>query len=82
MHFLMINHGPALRDKALKWWKKRTNLPMPNSVEEAVRMIDSFPVPTHIRVWANAHPFPQVMDECFMDEFETAIAPQDDEIPF
>jgi DNA repair protein RadD len=82
MHFLLINHSPHLRDKAEKWWKKRTNLPMPNSAEEAVKMIPDFPVPTHVRVWANAHPFPQVMDECFMDEFEAPISPQDDDIPF
>lgn len=82
MHFLLIHHGPAKREQAQKWWAKRTNLPMPLTCEAVVEMIPSFPVPTHVRVWANAHPFPQVKDECFMDEFETTISPQDDDIPF
>lgn len=82
MHFLLLDHSPMLREKAEKWWKKRTNIPMPKTAAQALEIMHNFPVPTHIRVWANAHPFPQLLDECFMDEFEVASVPQDDEIPF
>lgn len=78
--FLLLQHSPALRAKAEKWWKKRTKLAMPATAEECVALIPDFDVPTHIKVWTNT-PYPKVLEECFFGEFATPV-PTGTDIPF
>lgn len=81
MTFLMPEHNEFFRRKAEAWWRRRTNLVMPRTSAELLKMIPDFDIPTHVRVWTNAD-FPTVMDECFMGEFANNIPINDDDVPF
>ena len=37
----------------------------PETVDAALEVINHLAVPTHIRVWVNNKPYPQIMDFCF-----------------
>jgi DNA repair protein RadD len=79
--YLLIEHGPYFRQRAESWWKRRSRIPLPNTSAEAVELVPTFEIPTHIRVWTNTA-FPKVMDECFMGEFANNLPINDDDIPF
>lgn len=68
------------RRKAQAWWEKRTTKSMPETTEGAINMFDELDVPTHIKVWTNKLPYPQVLTETFIGAFEKKIV--GDEIPF
>ena len=59
-------------NKAKHWWKMacqdKTN-PLPLSVDEALEKTMLIRPATHIRVWTNKKPYPEVMDCCYDGSF-------------
>lgn len=58
-------HESNVKHKGRHWWNDRTDLPLPDTPEEAVHMADELLTPTHIRVWVNKK-YPEVM-ACLFD---------------
>lgn len=59
-----FEHTGFARTKAEKWWKARTDLPVPNTVEEALAVVNSVEVATSIRVWTNKK-YPEILAYCY-----------------
>lgn len=51
--------------KAVKWWNERAGTPLPTSTKEMIERIKEAKMPTQIRVWTNAKPYPEIMAYCF-----------------
>jgi DNA repair protein RadD len=68
------------RRKSEAWWAKRINAPMPATTVECLMMSDQLEVPTHIRVWVNKMPYPQIMAETFIGAWEQKTSGT--EVPF
>lgn len=62
--YLCPEHGGFATRSSKQWWKKRSEYELPETVDGVLREIDRLPVTTHVRVWINKLPYPQVMDEC------------------
>lgn len=78
--FVLPEHIGFGRRKASQWWSKRTEIELPETTEEAIALFDKLDVPTHIRVWLNKTPYPEILMETFDGAFEKKII--GDEIPF
>jgi DNA repair protein RadD len=78
--FVMPEHQGFGRRKAQAWWERRTNIPLPGTTEEAMAVFDRLDVPTHIKVWINKTPYPQILTETFIGAFEQKII--GNEVPF
>lgn len=53
-------HESNVRFRGRKWWEDRTNLPLPDTVEEAVELSDELAVPHTVRVEINKK-YPEVL---------------------
>lgn len=52
--------------RAREWWAQRSNTPFPSSTAEAIqRVARDTKTPTHIRVWTNKKPYPEIMSYCY-----------------
>jgi hypothetical protein len=62
------NSNAYAQRRARAWWKTRmhnANSPIPTTVNEALGRIEETNAPTHIRVWVNKTPYPEIMALCF-----------------
>lgn len=49
--WVCLEHSGYAKNKAVQWWRSRTTeLPVPNSVTEALEMVDDLPIPLEISV--------------------------------
>lgn len=62
--YVCIQHTDWAGRKAAKWWRERTDIPLPATTAEALELIDRVKAPTHLRVWVNKQ-YPQIMDYCY-----------------
>jgi DNA repair protein RadD len=62
--FVCPEHTNAGAGRALRWWRARTQNPMPRNTAEALELVDRLPHATHIRVWINKQ-YPEIMAHCF-----------------
>jgi DNA repair protein RadD len=63
--YVCLEHVNFAGKKARDWWRKRTNLPVPDSVAMALTQTDKVAQPTHLRVWVNKAGYPEIMDVDF-----------------
>jgi DNA repair protein RadD len=61
------HHGNPIRSKAVDWWRRRIDVPPPDSIEEAIIHVDKLREPRKILVWVNAK-YPRVMNYDFGQE--------------
>jgi DNA repair protein RadD len=63
------NSNAFAQRHARKWWKTRmrysTNSIIPTTVDDALALLEEINHPTHIRVWVNKTPYPEIMALCF-----------------
>lgn len=78
--FILPEHQGGARRKAENWWKERTNIPLPATARQAADYFENLLVPTHLKVWINKHPYPEVMLASFTGGFEAHVS--GDEVPF
>lgn len=51
--------------KAIAWWRGlSTDVPVPQSVDDALNVVTQLKTPTQIRVWTNRQ-FPEILAKCF-----------------
>lgn len=62
--YVCVQHKDFAGKKAARWWKDRTDVPMPETTDEAIAMMDKLAKPTHIRVWTNKK-YPELMAFCY-----------------
>jgi DNA repair protein RadD len=62
--WVCLEHAGGIRYKAQTWWRQRTPIPVPQTVDEAVPYLAQLRVPHKIRVWVNKK-YPQVMSHVF-----------------
>lgn len=67
--FVLVEYSGGPRGMAQRWWKARTpridGMPLPDTVDEALSVVDQLPAATHLRVWVNKKPYPEIIAHCF-----------------
>lgn len=62
--FIALEHPNAwVRSKAVKWWKERSDVPVPSTTHEALSVLSTLKVATHLEVWSNKK-YPEIMRHC------------------
>lgn len=72
--FVCLMHGDWAGRKAYKWWKNRTNLPLPATIDDALEIVSTLKTPTHIRVHTNRK-YPEIMKSCYDGSAFGTMAP-------
>lgn len=69
--YVCLEHSGYASRKARQWWMDRSTspiyeggVPIPQTTNEALQVIDRLRAPTHIRVWTNKK-YPEIMGYCF-----------------
>lgn len=71
--FVCLDHEhPYAAHKARRWWRERTNNPVPERTTEpfklathhALEQAETLRAPTHLRVWVNKK-YPEIMSVCY-----------------
>jgi DNA repair protein RadD len=62
--YVCLEHINFAGKKARDWWRKRSVLGPPETVDLGLQYADRLQTPSHIRVWVNK-PYPEVMDADF-----------------
>jgi DNA repair protein RadD len=70
--FIGFEHPDSFSQRrARQWWRERVPgpeqqwLPIPTTTADALALLEHLKIPTHLRVWTNKKPYPQVMAACF-----------------
>jgi DNA repair protein RadD len=58
--FVVAWHPDSISARGRGWWKKRTDLPLPDSAEKANELVSQLKIPKTIRVWSNKK-YPEVL---------------------
>ena len=62
--YVCLEHTNFAGKKARDWWRKRSTMGPPETVDIGLQYADRLRAPTHIRVWANKT-YPEIMDADF-----------------
>lgn len=62
--YVCIEHNNFAGRKARRWWRARTDAPMPATTAQGVEVAHILKEPTHIKVWINKT-HPEIMAYCF-----------------
>lgn len=62
--YVCLMHGDWAGRKAYTWWKNRTSLPLPANIDDALEIVSTLKVPTHIKVHTNRK-YPEIMKSCY-----------------
>lgn len=65
--WVCLQHPGSIRFKAQKWWHERTDLDVPETVDDALPHVDTLRVPNQIRVWVNTK-HPEILASLFEKE--------------
>jgi DNA repair protein RadD len=65
--YVCLQHDSNIRNRAQQWWRERAGpgIPMPSTVSDALVYCNYLRTPTHIRVWVNKKPYPEVLAYCW-----------------
>jgi len=63
--YVCFEHADWAGRKAKKWWTERAGTEFPASTSDAINRIREASMPTHLRVWSNRKPYPEIMAFCF-----------------
>lgn len=75
------HEGYASR-KARVWWRERSADPVPETAAQMLQQATELKTPTHLRVWTNKKPYPEIMAYCYDGTaFGTQEAKDSDEGP-
>lgn len=59
--FVCFEHTGYAKQKAIKWWRKRTNTPVPDTVQVALTAVNQIAVPSRIKVHVNTK-YPEILE--------------------
>lgn len=63
--YICPEHADWAGRKFAKWWRERAGTDQPTTTAEAINRIREANMPSHIRVWTNRKPYPEIMAHCF-----------------
>lgn len=64
--WVCLEHRTGIEHKAQAWWRKRSDVPPPSTIEEALTYASQLKVPNQIRVWVNRK-YPEILAHLFDD---------------
>lgn len=67
--WVCLEHPLPVKNLAHRWWRQRTDMPVPETVEEALSLVDKLATPVSIRVWVNRK-YPEILSAEFNKEPE------------
>lgn len=77
--YICVEHPHPAGSMAKRWWKARTDNPMPSTTAKALEEVAELPAATHLRVWINKpSKYPQIMAACFDGTAFNSQAPTED----
>lgn len=80
--FVCIEHEGFASRKARQWWRERNTSAVPTTTAQVLEQVESAKTPTHLRVWINKKPYPEIMGYCYDGTaFGAQIASDSDEGP-
>lgn len=83
--YVCLEHSGYASRKARLWWRERLRSPeltCPDTTAAALEIVDTLRAPTHLRIWANKDPHPEIMAHCYDGTaFGTVAASDADEGP-
>ncbi len=62
--FVCLAHEGKVKNMARRWWESRSELPAPDTIEDALEHAATLKAPTHVRVWTNQK-YPSILAHCF-----------------
>lgn len=64
--FVCLEHpsGNFALKRARDWWRERTSMPIPETVDEALDVADKLQCPTHLEIWINQK-YPTIQRYCY-----------------
>lgn len=62
--WVCLEHSSYPYLKAKKWWTERTEIPLPQTVDDALSVVNKITVATSIRVWTNKK-YPEILAYCY-----------------
>lgn len=80
--YICLEHPGYAGKKARDWWRARSPYEPPISITQALPMVADFVPPSHVRVWENRKPLPQVLDYDFSGTGFEKVENGDRELPF
>lgn len=80
--YVCVEHdqGGFAQRKAAKWWRARTGVGVPDSVDNALAITNHLAVATSLSVWTNKQ-YPEILDYCFDGTHFGTQEPGSDEQP-
>jgi len=81
--WIFFEHTGYSREKAISWWKARSNIPVPNTVDEALKHVNNFDSPTKILAHnpSDRSSFPHIKEYVYgKKEKEQDISFEDDDL--
>lgn len=63
--FICPEHEGYAGRLATKIWNERAGTEVPTTTEDAINRIRELRMPTHLRIWTNKKPYPEIMDMCY-----------------
>lgn len=58
--YIIAWHEDKISGRAKKWWRERTDVPLPSDAEKANELVSKLKIPKKIRVWTNKE-YPEVL---------------------
>lgn len=77
--YICLMHGDWAGRRAYTWWKNRTNLPLPASIDDALDIVSTLKVPTHIKVHTNRK-YPEITKCCYDGTMFGTLSPSGQEV--
>jgi DNA repair protein RadD len=62
--FVPLEYNGRPTPRAARWWRTRSGLDVPSTVDNALLLCDQLHIPSQLRVWINKD-YPEIMDYCF-----------------
>lgn len=62
--YVCVEHEAFAGRKAKKWWNERASTPIPDTTEQALKIISGVKSATSLRVWVNKK-YPEIMAYCY-----------------
>jgi hypothetical protein len=62
---ICIEHRGFPQKFAAEWWKQRTNIPVPRSVDEAIALSSQLSVPVSVKVSGLNRRYPMILEHIF-----------------
>lgn len=61
--YVLLEHGEFARRKAAAWWRQRSTMDVPSTVQRALEMTDGLRIPKRLRVWLNPpSKYPEIVE--------------------